>query len=114
MSADNAGSPYVDGFRRAETDNVSYAYVLPLLERDLFRILSATSARGRRGIYVARAYFESVEGWVMDDRTLRKLIPPWPRMSSRELRTAKTIFVACALRVGGCSCRRIRITSYRR
>lgn len=86
-------------FDGAETDDVSYAYVLPPPERDLFRILSATSARGSRGVYVARAYFESVcvGRWVMDDRTVRKLIPPWLRMSSRELRTAKTIFVACAL-----------------
>lgn len=57
MSADNAGSPYVDGSRRAEIDDVSIAYVSAAPpERDLFRILRATAAE-----YTSRAHIEIFE-----------------------------------------------------
>lgn len=83
MSADSAARDL--GTRRLLTSRNRRRVTLPPLERDLFRILNATAVRSSRGIYVARAYFESVsvKRRLMDDRTVKKLIPHWSRMSSK-------------------------------
>lgn len=52
MSADNAGSSYIDGFRRAEIDDVSVAYVLPPPYGICFEFL----ARQPRNIRRARIF----------------------------------------------------------